>query len=59
MTNLRKSLGQFADICSQTDDLSGFVAGVMKHFDSLKESGQRSEIEIGLENWMNPETEEA
>ncbi len=37
------------------EDLTEFVTEVMKEFDSLKESGLRSEIELGLENWMNPE----
>lgn len=37
------------------DELSDFVTQVMKAFDSLKESGLRSEIEIGLENWMKTE----
>lgn len=40
------------------EDLSDFVTSVMKEFDELKETGLRSEIEIGLGNWMNSETEE-
>ena len=39
------------------DDLTDFVTSVMREFDEIKESGLRSEIEIGLENWMNPEGE--
>lgn len=41
------------------EDLSEFVTMTLKEFDVLKESGLRSEVEIGVENWMNPETEEA
>ncbi len=37
------------------DDLSDFVTSVMREFDELKASGLRPEIEIGLENWMNPD----
>lgn len=54
MTSLDRTLGQFRGITSNVDDLSGFVTGVMRHFDELKESGQRSEIEIGLEDWLRP-----
>lgn len=55
MTGTKQSLAIFADVLSNVDDVSSFVTGVMRQFDELKESGQRSEIEIGLENWMKPE----
>ncbi len=59
MTNTEEALNRFRSLLDCVDDLSPFVTGVMRQFDELKESGQRSEIEIGLEHWMNPpETEE-
>ncbi len=54
MTNTHEALNRFSNLVDWVDDLSAFVTGVMRQFDELKESGQRSEIEIGLENWMNP-----
>ena len=51
----QKAISRFKDLTSNVDDLSSFVTEVMRYFDTLKASGQRSEIEIGLENWMNPE----
>lgn len=55
MTNTEKAILRFRNIVDWVDDLSPFVTEVMKVFDELKESGQRSEIEIGLENWLRPE----
>lgn len=40
------------------EDLSEFVTLIMREFDELKQSGLRSEIEIGIENWMNPGAED-
>ncbi len=57
MTNTHEALNRFRNLVDWVDDLASFVTGVMRQFDELKESGQRSEIEIGLEHWMNPETE--
>ncbi len=54
MTDTKKSLAIFADVLSNVDDVSSFVTGVMRQFDELKESGQRSEIELGLEDWLRP-----
>ena len=54
MTNTKEALNRFRSLLDWVDDLSPFVTGVMRQFDELKESGQRSEIEIGLEHWMNP-----
>ena len=59
MTNTKEALNRFRNIAEWVDDLSEVVTGVMNVFDELKASGQRSEIEIGLENWMNPEGAEA
>lgn len=39
------------------EELSFFVTAILKQFDDMKETGLRSEIEIGVENWMNPEDE--
>ncbi len=50
------AITKFKDLTSNVDDLSSFVTEVMNHFDELKESGQRSEIELGLENWLRPPT---
>ena len=58
MTNTKEAINRFRNILDWVDDLSEFVTETMKVFDELKSSGQRSEIEIGLENWLNPETEE-
>lgn len=41
------------------EELSFFVTAILKQFDDMKETGLRAEIEDGIENWMNPETEEA
>ena len=49
------AISRFKNLTSNVDDLSSFVTEVMRYFDELKALGQRSEIEIGLENWMNPE----
>lgn len=53
--NTEKAIGRFREMTSNVDDLSSFVTGVMRHFDELKESGQRSEIELGLEDWLRPD----
>ncbi len=49
------AITRFKDLTSNVDDLSEFVTEVMRYFDVLKASGQRSEIEIGLENWLRPD----
>ena len=54
MTNTKEALNRFRSLLDWVDDLSAFVTGVMRQFDGRKESGQRSEIELGLEHWMNP-----
>lgn len=59
MTNTDEAIKRFQKILEWVDDLSGFVTGVMNEFDTLKNSGQRSEIETGLENWLRPEGAEA
>ena len=40
------------------EELGYFVTAILKQFDDMKETGLRSEIEIGIENWRKPETEE-
>ena len=51
----KKALERFKVLTGNVDDLSEFVTGVMRWFDTLKESGQRPEIELGLENWLRPD----
>lgn len=53
--NTERSILRFKDLTSNVDDLSEFVTEVMRYFDVLKASGQRSEIEIGLEDWLRPD----
>lgn len=53
--NNTQAIIRFRALTSNVDDLSSFVTEVMRYFDELKASGQRSEIEIGLENWLRPD----
>lgn len=50
IAHMKELIGDVPD-----DLLSDFVTATMREFDNLKESGLRSEIELGLERWMNPE----
>ena len=59
-TGLMTWIEEMNELINSVDEdvLSEFVTATMIHFDELKETGLRSEIELGLAKWMNPETEE-